>query len=55
MKQFKVSEKKLAKYEKEHQLFLEQQAQMEDPVMRLEVSFTILTSVYTRAWRLRTL
>lgn len=47
MKQFKVSEKKLTKYEKEHQLYLEQQAQLEDPVMRLEVSLPSVNVQYT--------
>ena len=37
-----VNDKKLSKLEKDHQSFLEQQAQMEDPVMRLEVNFTCL-------------
>ncbi len=48
MKLFKVSEKKLAKYEKEHRLYLEQQAQLEDPVMRLEVSLLMLILKFTR-------
>ena len=32
-----ITERKLKKLEKEYQAYLEQQAQMEDPVMRLEV------------------
>lgn len=33
---FKVSEKKLSKLEKDYQSYLEHQAQLEDPVLRLE-------------------
>ena len=33
---FKVNEKKLSKLQKDYQSYLEQQAQLEDPVMRLE-------------------
>ena len=33
---FKVTEKKLTKLQKDYQSYLEQQAQLEDPVMRLE-------------------
>ena len=37
----KVSERKLAKWEKDYQSYLERQAQLEDPVMRLEVRAAI--------------
>ena len=33
---FKINDKKLSKLQKDYQSFLEQQAQLEDPVMRLE-------------------
>lgn len=36
MLNFKVNEKKLGKLQKDYQSYLEQQAQLEDPVMRLE-------------------
>jgi septal ring factor EnvC (AmiA/AmiB activator) len=36
MSTIKVNEKKLSKLQKDYQSYLEQQAQLEDPVMRLE-------------------
>ncbi len=33
---FKINEKKLSKLQKDYQSFLEQQAQLEDPVVKLE-------------------
>lgn len=41
----KLTEKKLAKLEKDYQLFVERQAQLEDPVMRLEVRTPYLDKV----------
>lgn len=45
---FKVNEKKLSKLQKDYQSYLEQQAQLEDPVMRLERDNKVLRDTIHR-------
>ena len=45
---FKVNEKKLLKLQKDYQSYLEQQAQLEDPVMRLERDNKVLRDTIHR-------
>lgn len=40
-----VTQRKLKKLEKDYQIFLEQQALLEDPVVRLEVSHCLLCTI----------
>ena len=40
-----LNQRKLKKLEKDYQCFLEQQSQLEDPVVRLEVGITIAMCV----------